>query len=122
MVGAESDGEVEEVDEGYEPSVADTADLEVAQDGLEEFFPGELAPCPPAAVTPDGDEDSDAHVEAPEEVDGRLQLPEPKDIDRGEAAVREEARSLRHMMTLMTHAPQEPILRNMQMCQDLQAN
>ena len=43
---------------------------------IEEFFPGELAPGPPAALTPDFVEGSDAEVEAPEEVDGLLQLPE----------------------------------------------
>ena len=73
-VGTESDGDVEEEpeDDGYEPSIADTEDLANA---MEEFFPGELAPGPPAAITPDGAEGSDDEVEAPDEVDGRLQLP-----------------------------------------------
>ena len=103
-VGTESDGDFEEEpeDDGYEPSLANTEDL---ADAMEEFFPGELAPGPPAAITPDGAEGSDDEVEAPDEVDGRLQLPEPKPVDRGEAALREEARTLRHMMT---HTPKNP--------------
>jgi len=57
-------------------------------------------------MTPDIVEGSEDEAEAPEEpVDGRLQLPEPKAIDRGEAALREEARTLRHMMT---HTPKNP--------------
>ena len=99
-VGFESDEE-----EPYEASIADTEDLERAREDIEEYFPGELAPGPPAAMTPDYVEGSEAEVEAPEEVDGRLQLPEPKAIDRGEAALREEARTLRHMMT---HTPKNP--------------
>ena len=50
-------------------------------------------------MMPDYVEGSEAEVEAPDVVDGRLQLPEPKAVDRGEAALREEARTLRHMMT-----------------------
>eukprot|EP00435_Cladocopium_sp_Y103_P002078 s1405_g1.t1 len=83
-VGAESD------DEGYEASVADTEDLPGAHelDDFEEGYPGELAPLPPAAVTPDFDGGSDAEGEAPEPVDGRLVLPEPPEQrDRGEAAL-----------------------------------
>ena len=106
-VGAESDDEVEEVEEPYEASIADDDEVPgQAIDDLEEFFPGELAPGPPAAMTPDVVEGSEDEAEAPEEpVDGRLQLPEPKVIDRGEAALREEARTLRHMMT---HTPKNP--------------
>ena len=106
-VGAESDDEVEEVEEPYEASIADDDEIPgQAIDDLEEFFPGELAPGPPAAMTPDVVEGSEDEAEAPEEpVDGRLQLPEPKAIDRGEAALREEARTLRHMMT---HTPKNP--------------
>ena len=115
-VGTESEGEVEEVEEPYEASIADDDEvLRHADDSLEEFFPGELAPGPPAAMTPDVVEGSEDEAEAPEEpVDGRLQLPEPKALDRGEAALREEARTLRqaHDDTY----PKEPILRNMQMC------
>ena len=62
-------------DEPYEASIADTEDLERALEDIEEFFPGELAPGPPAAMTPDYVEGSEAEVEAPDEVDGRLQLP-----------------------------------------------
>ena len=107
VVGTESEDEVQEVEEPYEASIADDEILLRPDDeNLEEFFPGELAPGPPAAMTPDDDQGSDDEVEAPEEpVDGRLQLPEPKAIDRGEAALREEARSLRHMMT---HTPKNP--------------
>ena len=107
VVGTESEDEVQEVEEPYEASIADDEILLRPDDeDLEEFFPGELAPGPPAAMTPDDDQGSDDEVEAPEEpVDGRLQLPEPKAIDRGEAALREEARSLRHMMT---HTPKNP--------------
>eukprot|EP00435_Cladocopium_sp_Y103_P052665 s1266_g16.t1 len=67
-VGAESD------DEGYEASIADTEGLPGAHelDDFEEGYPGELAPLPPAAVTPDFDGGSDAEGEAPEPVDGRL--------------------------------------------------
>ena len=106
-VGTESEDEVEEVEEPYEASIADDDEVPgQAIDGLEEFFPGELAPGPPAAMTPDVVEGSEDEGEAPEEaVDGRLQLPEPKAIDRGEAALREEARTLRHMMT---HTPKNP--------------
>ena len=44
-------------------------------------------------MTPDINEGSEDEVEAPEEpVDGRLLLPEPKALDRGEAASRDEAR------------------------------
>ena len=91
-------------------SIADDDEiLGRGDDSLEEFFPGELAPGPPAAMTPDVVEGSEDEAEAPEEpVDGRLQLPEPKVIDRGEAALREEARTLRHMMT-HTHT-KEPLL------------
>ena len=96
-VGMESDEE-----EPYEASIANTEDLEGAREDIEEFFPGELAFGPPAAMTPDLVEGSEAEVEAPAEVDGRLKLPEPKPVDRGEAALREEARTLRHMMT---HTP-----------------
>ena len=78
--------------------MADTEDLERAREDVEAFFPGELAPGPPVAMTPDYVEGSEAEVEAPDEVDGRLQLPEAKGIDRGEAAPPEEARTLRHMM------------------------
>ena len=99
-VGFESDD-----DELYEPSIANTEDLEGAREDIEEFFPGELAPGPPAAMTPDIVDGTDSDVELPEEVDERLQLPEPKPIDRGEAALREEARTLRHMMT---HTPKNP--------------
>ena len=50
--------------------------LDRVNDDLEEFFPGELAPGPPAAMTPDVMEGSEDEGEAPEEpVDGRLQLP-----------------------------------------------
>ena len=57
-------------------------------------------------MTPEGDVGSEDEAEAPKEpVDGRLQLPEPQPIDRGEAALREEARTLRHMMT---HTPKNP--------------
>ena len=106
-VGTESEDEVEEVEEPYEASIADDDEiLGHGDDSLEEFFPGELAPGPPAAMTPDVIEGSEDEAEAPEEpVDGRLQLPEPKAIDRGEAALREEARTLRHMMT---HTPKNP--------------
>ena len=91
----------------YEASIADDDEiLGQGDDSLEEFFPGEIAPGPPAAMTPDVVEGSEDEVEAPEEpVDGRLQLPEPKAIDRGEAALREEARTLRH---IMTHTPKNP--------------
>ena len=99
-VGFESDD-----DELYEPSIADTEDLAGGREDIEEFFPGELAPGPPAAMTPDIVDGTDSDVEVPEEVDERLQLPEPKPIDRGEAALREEARTLRHMMT---HTPKNP--------------
>ena len=99
-VGFESDD-----DELYEPSIANTEDLDGAREDIEEFFPGELAPGPPAAMTPDIVDGTDSDVELPEEVDERLQLPEPKPIDRGEAALREEARTLRHMMT---HTPKNP--------------
>ena len=107
VVGTESEDEVEEVAQPYEASIADDNELhERAEDDLEEFFPGELAPGPPAAMTPDIVEGSDAEAEAPEEpVDGRLLLPEPSAPDRGEAALREVARTLRHMMT---HAPNNP--------------
>ena len=106
-VGTESEDEVEEVEEPYEASIADDDEVHgQVNDDLEEFFPGELAPGPPAAMTPDFMEGSEDEGEAPEEpVDGRLQLPEPKAIDRGEAALREEARTLRHMMT---HTPKNP--------------
>ena len=106
-VGTESEDEVEEVEEPYEASIADDDEVPgQAIDDLEEFFPGELAPGPPAAMTPDVMEGSEDEGEAPKEpVDGRLQLPEPKAIDRGEAALREEARTLRHMMT---HTPRTP--------------
>ena len=106
-VGTESEDEVEEVEEPYEASIADDDEvLGHGDDSLEEFFPGEIAPGPPAAMTPDVVEGSEDEAEAPEEpVDGRLQLPEPKAIDRGEAALREEARTLRHMMT---HTPKNP--------------
>ena len=106
-VGTESEDEVEEVEEPYEASIADDDEVPgKAIDDLEEFFPGELAPGPPAAMTPDVVEGSEDEGEAPEEaVDGRLQLPEPKAVDRGEAALREEARTLRHMMT---HTPKNP--------------
>ena len=106
-VGTESEDEVEEVEEPYEASIADDDEVPgQAIDDLEEFFPGELAPGPPAAMTPDVVEGSEDEGEAPEEaVDGRLQLPEPKAVDRGEAALREEARTLRHMMT---HTPKNP--------------
>ena len=102
-VGSESDNEVEEVEEPYEASIADDDEiLGHADDSLEEFFPGELAPGPPAAMTPDVNEGSEDEAEAPEEpVDGR----QPKALDRGEAALREEARTLRHMMT---HTPKNP--------------
>ena len=84
-VGTESEDEVEEV---------------------EELFPGELAPGPPAAMTSDVIEGSDAEAEVPEEpVDGRLLLPEPSAPYRGEAALREEAGTLRHMIT---HTPKNP--------------
>ena len=112
-----SEDEVEEVEEPYEASIADDDEIPgQASDDLEEFFPGELAPGPPAAMTPDVVEGSEDEGEAPEEpVDGRLQLPEPKAVDRGEAALREEARTLsRHMMTHTR--PKEPFLRNLQMC------
>ena len=99
-VGFESDEE-----EPYEASIADTEDLERAREDIEEYFPGELAPGPPADMTPDYVEGSEAEVEAPDEVDGRLKLLEPKAIDRGEAALREGARTLRHMMT---HTPKNP--------------
>ena len=53
-VGAESDDEVEEVEVPYEASIADDDEIPgQAIDDLEEFFPGELAPGPPAAMTPD---------------------------------------------------------------------
>ena len=106
-VGTESEDEVEEVEEPYEASIADDDKvLGHADDSLEEFFPGEIAPGPPAAMTPDVIEGSEDEAEALEEpVDGRLQLPEPKALDRGEAALREEARTLRHMMT---HTPKNP--------------
>ena len=102
-VGTESEDEVEEVEEPYEASIADDDEiLGHADDSLEEFFPGELAPGPPAAITPDVNEGSEDEAEAPEEpVDGR----QPKALDRGEAALREEARTLRHMMT---HTPKNP--------------
>ena len=95
------------MEEPYEASIADDEEIPGhADDSPEEFFPGELAPGPPAAMTPDIVEGSEDEAEAPEEpVDGRLQLPEPKAIDRGEAALREEARTLRHMMT---HTPKNP--------------
>jgi len=52
-VGTESEDEVEEVEEPYEVSIADDDEvLGHADDSLEEFFPGELAPGPPAALTP----------------------------------------------------------------------
>eukprot|EP00435_Cladocopium_sp_Y103_P013108 s4024_g3.t1 len=70
-VGAESD------DEGYDASIADTEGAHELDD-FEEACPGELAPLPPAAVTPDFDGGSDAEVEAPEPVDGRLVLPDPQ--------------------------------------------
>jgi len=106
-VGTESEDEVEEVEEPYEASIADDDEIPGQTiDDLEEFFPGELAPGPPAAMTPDVMEGSEDEGEAPEEpVDGRLQLPEPKTVDRGEAALREEARTLRPMMT---HTPKNP--------------
>ena len=106
-VGTESEDEVEEVEEPYEASIADDDEvLGHADDSLEEFFPGELAPGPPAAMTPDIAEGSEDEVEAPDEpVDGRLLLPEPKALDCGEAALRDEARTLRHMMT---HTPKNP--------------
>ena len=93
-VGTEPEDEVEEVEEPYEASIADDDEvLGHADDSLEEFFPAELAPGPPAAMTPDINEGSEDEVEAPEEpVDGRLLLPEPKALDRGEAASRDEAR------------------------------
>ena len=114
-VGTKSEDEVEVMEEPYEASVADTEDLGCAMDDMEEFYPGELGPGPPAAMTPDVIEGSDAEAEAPEEpVDGRLLLPEPSAPDRGEAALREEARTLRHMMThTHTHTPKESLLRNM---------
>ena len=107
-VGTESEDEVEEVEEPYEEaSLADDDEvLGHVDDSLEDFFPGELAPGPPAEMTPDVVDGSEDEAEAPEEpVDGRLQLPEPRAPDRGEAAFREEARSLRHMMT---HTPKNP--------------
>ena len=71
-----------EEEEPYEASIANTEDLE--RDGdIEEFFPGELAPGPPAAMAPDFIDGSYAEVEAPDEVDGRLHLPEPKPVDSG---------------------------------------
>ena len=80
--------------------------LLAAVDDIEEFFPGELAPGPPAAMTPDVAGDSDAEPETLEgPVDDRLVLPEPPAPDRAEAALREEARTLRHMMT---HTPKDP--------------
>ena len=77
-VGFESDEE-----EPYEASIANTEDLEGAHEDIEELFPGELAPGPPAAMTPDIIDGTDSEVEVPEEVDERLQLPEPKPLDRG---------------------------------------
>ena len=79
-VGTESEDEVEEVEEPYEASIADDDEIPGrGDDSLEEFFPGELAPGPPAAMTPDVVEGSEDEAEAPEEpVDGRLQLPEPQ--------------------------------------------
>ena len=56
-------------------------------------------------MTPDVIDGSDIEADVQDEVDERLQLPEPKPIDRGEAALREEARTLRHMMT---HTPKNP--------------
>ena len=54
-------------------------------------------------MTPDVNEGSEDEAEAPEEpVDDRLRLPA---LDRGEAALREEARTLRHMMA---HTPKNP--------------
>ena len=88
-------------EEPYEAPIANTEDLGGALEDIEEFFPGELAPCPPAAMAPDFVEGLDAEVEAPEEVDGQLQLPEPKPIDRGETALREGARTLRHVMAFI---------------------
>ena len=78
-VGTESEDEVE-VEEPYEASIADDDEVPgQAIDDLEEFFPGELAPGPPAAMTPDVTEGSEDEGEAPEEpVDGRLQLPSAK--------------------------------------------
>ena len=71
-----------------EASIANTEGLDGARDDIEEFFPGELAPGPPAAMIPDFIDGSNAEAEAPEEViDGRLQLPEPKAVDRGAAAL-----------------------------------
>ena len=109
-VGFESGAE-----EPHEASIADTEDLERAREDVEEFFPGKLAPGPPVAMTPDYVEGSEAEVEAPDEVDGRLQLPEAKGIDRGEAALPEEARALRHMMI---RAPKNPFakLANVKKC------
>jgi hypothetical protein len=71
-VGTESEDEVEEVEEPYEASIADDEEvLGHADDSLEEFFIGELAPEPPAAMTPDIAEGSEDEVKAPEEpVDG----------------------------------------------------
>ena len=87
-------------------STTTTTTTRAAVDDIEEFFPGELAPGPPAAMTPDVAGDSDAEPETLEgPVDDRLVLPEPPAPDRAEAALREEARTPRHMMT---HTPKNP--------------
>ena len=88
------------------PSLTMTKFLDMLTTASRSSSLANLHPGPPAAMTPDVNEGSEDEAEAPEEpVDGRLQLPEAKALDRGEAALREEARTLRPMMT---HTPKNP--------------
>ena len=97
----------------YEPSIGgdDVDQAELDPENL--IIGGEVAPGPPSAVTPgfDGEpsdieaEDDDAQGVDPVE-DERL-VPKDKNPrrDRGQQALKEEARSLSH---LMTHTPKNP--------------
>ena len=104
----------EDGDSLYSPSVLDDGEtlgqeLTDDEDELQSFLPGELHPGPPAATTPDphavsddeqGDEDG-----LPEAEERLVPSPPPEKRDKGEAALRAEATTLRH---LMTHTPKNP--------------
>ena len=98
--------------EEYEPSDSDHEDHKPEVDPGDLIVGGEVAPGPPSAVTPGFDgEPSDLEDEEDGQgvdpvVDDRL-VPKEKDErrDRGQQALKEEARSLSH---LMTHTPKNP--------------
>ena len=103
-----SEYQYEDGDSFYEPSVLGDGealgrDLTDDEDELQSFFPGELYPGPPAATTPDphavsDDEQGDEDV-LPEVEERLVPSPAPEKRDKGEAALRAEANSLRHLMT-----------------------